>query len=97
MRGTSNGNVTGSAQDRRRRRQWLLDEYGNGESAPCMLGGPWVEHCLVVVTIETLTVDRIVPGCEGGRYTRDNIQPACGPCNERQGGELGTARKAALR
>lgn len=87
-RGTSNGNVAGSAEDRRRRRQWLLDRFGNGATAPCMLGGPSVSWCEVTVNAVTLTVDRIVPGCKGGRYTRDNIQPACGPCNSRQGGTM---------
>ena len=38
-----------------------------------------------------LTVDRIVPGCQGGRYVRTNIRPACGPCNSETGGR--TRRK----
>lgn len=29
----------------------------------------------------TLTVDRIIPGKKGGTYRRNNIRPACGPCN----------------
>lgn len=29
----------------------------------------------------TLTVDRIVPGAQGGSYRRTNIRPACASCN----------------
>jgi hypothetical protein len=79
-RGTSNGNAAGNAADRRRRRQWLLDTFGNGVVAPCLLG------CGELVDAITLTVDRIVPGCRGGTYRRGNIRPACGPCNSRRGG-----------
>lgn len=93
-RGTSNGNASGNADDRRRRRQWLLDTYGDGVTAQCGLGGVQVAGCLVTVDIVTLTVDRIVPGCRGGTYARGNIRPACGSCNEKQGGQLGIERRA---
>lgn len=33
-----------------------------------------------------LTVDRIIPGCQGGTYVRTNIRPACGRCNSELGG-----------
>jgi hypothetical protein len=36
----------------------------------------------------TITVDRIVPGRDGGTYRRNNIRPACGPCNSETGGAL---------
>lgn len=35
-----------------------------------------------------LTVDRIIPGCQGGTYRRTNIRPACGSCNSETGGRL---------
>lgn len=35
-----------------------------------------------------LTVDRIIPGCLGGTYRRNNIRPACGQCNSETGGAL---------
>lgn len=35
-----------------------------------------------------LSVDRIKPGCQGGTYRRDNIRPACGPCNSETGGSV---------
>lgn len=34
----------------------------------------------------TVTVDRIIPGCRGGTYRRDNIRPACTDCNSETGG-----------
>lgn len=64
----------GNNEDRRRRRQWLLDTFGDGTTAPCF-------SCGTRLGSETLTVDRIVPGALGGRYTRDNIRPACHKCN----------------
>lgn len=81
-RGTSNTNARGSAANRRARKQWLLDTFGDGETAPC-------GFCTVPVTVETITVDRFpVPGCRGGRYVRGNIRPACGPCNSIHGGAV---------
>lgn len=32
-----------------------------------------------------LTIDRIIPGCRGGTYRRNNIRPACGTCNSETG------------
>lgn len=81
-----NGNVRGSAADRRRRKQWLLDVFGDGVEVMCHLEVS--DACEMALTFETLTVDRIVPGCLGGRYTRDNIRPACRPCQDSQGGKL---------
>lgn len=43
-------------------------------------------RCGVLLTVETLTVDRIKPGCQGGTYRRENIRPACGKCNSETGG-----------
>lgn len=37
---------------------------------------------------QPLTIDRIIPGCEGGTYRRNNIRPACGGCNSETGGAL---------
>jgi hypothetical protein len=35
-----------------------------------------------------MTVDRIIPGCQGGRYVRNNIRPACLGCNASTGSLL---------
>jgi len=45
----------------------------------------------------TLTADRIKPGVEGGSYCRENIRPACGPCNSSTGSKLGHERRKARR
>jgi hypothetical protein len=77
----------GNTRDRLRRKRWLLSPAagfgGNGRSVPCAFG------CGARVTLATVTVDRHpVPGCKGGRYTRNNIRPACGPCNSAHGNTL---------
>lgn len=45
-------------------------------------------RCGDLLTVETVTVDRIIPGCKGGTYRRNNIRPACGDCNSETGGGL---------
>lgn len=42
-------------------------------------------RCGVLLTVDTVTVDRIKPGCQGGTYARHNIRPACGTCNSSTG------------
>jgi hypothetical protein len=49
-------------------------------------------RCGVLLTVETVTVDRIIPGALGGTYRRSNIRPACGPCNSSTGGRVRRAR-----
>lgn len=68
----------GSSYDRRRRREWLLQAFGDGERCACA-------HCGCDLDVETLTVDRVIPGSRGGTYRRENIVPACLPCNVRRG------------
>lgn len=93
MRGTSNGNAAGSSYARRRRKQWLLDTFGDGTTCPCSFEG-----CDVVLTFETVSTDRYpLAGIEGGTYRRDNIRPACLPHNIEHGSRLGVERKAAKR
>jgi hypothetical protein len=121
-RGTSNSNQRGSAAERRRRKQWLVETYradvdllvlhfDNGhvtEPDHYVLDPEYIrghEHvieveivsacrcyrCGKLLTVETVTVDRIIPGCQGGTYRRENIRPACGFCNSSTGGR--TRRK----
>ena len=47
---------------------------------------PWMEGVTYTETFDgerckPLTVDRIIPGCDGGTYKRTNIRPACEKCN----------------
>lgn len=80
-RGTSNGNQAGSSSDRRARKLWMLQEFGDGELTVCY-------RCAVPLLYADLTADRIVPGCEGGKYVRSNLRPACSPCNSETGAAL---------
>jgi hypothetical protein len=89
-RGTSNGNSRGGSDDRARRRQYLVDTFGDGIVVDCALALP---GCAGYLTVDTVTVDRIVPGCEGGTYRRSNIRPACASCNSKHGAQLGNQRK----
>lgn len=62
----------------------MLVTFGDGTTCVCSFDG-----CDVVLTYETLTVDRWpIPGCKGGRYIRTNVRPACGFCNSSDGGNL---------
>ena len=45
-------------------------------------------RCGTLLTVDTVTVDRIIPGCQGGTYRRNNIRPACGKCNSITGGSV---------
>ena len=80
-RGTTNRNARGSSYDWAARCAWLLAIFGDGVKVPCY-------RCGVVFDDVTITVDRIVPGRDGGTYRRNNIRPACGPCNSETGGAL---------
>jgi len=96
-RGTTNGNARGSSYARRRRREWLIANYRAdvdvatlcGVTAATAGGGfPACRcyRCGTLLTVETVTVDRIIPGCQGGTYRRNNIRPACARCNSETGG-----------
>lgn len=89
-RGTSNTNDRGSAAQRRARKQWLLDTFGDGVVVRCYR----FVACGQVLTFATLTVDRIIPGILGGTYRRGNIRPACGHCNSITGIRLREQLKA---
>ena len=66
----------GSTRNRRARKRWLLEFFGDGTTVPCY----W--NCGRQLTAETLEVDRWpLCGHAGGSYRRDNIVPACSDCN----------------
>ena len=60
-----------------------LDSCGYDRAPACRC-----YRCGKLLSVETVTVDRIIPGCQGGTYRRDNIRPACGECNSVTGGAL---------
>lgn len=104
-RGTSNRNDRGSAEDRRRRRAflmlaWACDVWGfvRCYRCGCLLFNPDATPAddlphTYTEAVQPLTVDRIVPGCKGGTYRRNNIRPACGGCNSETGGALSGSGK----
>jgi hypothetical protein len=69
------GDKRGSAASRRARKLWMLSPVagfgGDGEKVPCVF-------CAVMLDFTTVEADRIIPG---GSYRRENVQPACRPCN----------------
>jgi hypothetical protein len=77
----SHVNARGSSSDRRKRRQFLVSPEagwgGNGVVVPCF-------ECGTLLTVDTLTVDRIVPGSQGGGYGYENIRPQCDRDRRRQ-------------
>lgn len=95
-RGTTNRNVRGSSTDRRRRREWLVATF---RADVDLDGAPACRcyRCGRLLTVDTVSADRIDLGCEGGRYKRDNIRPSCLPCQSSTGGAVGAARLKARR
>lgn len=84
-RGTSNTNDRGSVYSRRARKWWLLKKFESEKFGP---GWTHCYRCLALLSYPTLTVDRILPGCLGGTYRRDNIRPCCAFCNSSTGSVL---------
>ena len=83
-RGASNSNARGNSRDREARRRYLVRVY----EADVGLGRCRCYRCGRLLTARTVTVDRIVPGCRGGRYVRNNIRPACAKCNSETGAKV---------
>lgn len=107
-RGTTNRNARGGSDTRRRRREWLVETFRadcdvmplvdveDVYVVPVNLGDGFSAcrcyRCGAMLTVDTVTVDRIVPGCKGGTYRRGNIRPACGPCNSETGGGVRSSK-----
>jgi hypothetical protein len=53
-----------------KQRRELLERYGS----KC-------NYCQVPLTMDTMTVDRIIQGKDGGEYNIENCLPSCKPCN----------------
>lgn len=80
-----------------RKRSWMVDGVPLGEgvaAARCY-------RCALLLTVDTVTADRIKAGVHGGRYRTPrqddregvtNIRPACGDCNSSTGGALAGQR-----
>jgi hypothetical protein len=94
-RSRSNRNDRGSSYSRRRRREWLVERFGDGVHVACFLQRS--PHCLYVLDVDNVSADRLRLGVDGGSYKRSNIQPACLPCQCHQGGQVGPAQKLVRR
>jgi hypothetical protein len=88
-RGTTNRNDRGSAASRRARREWLIATYAADVPGHCRC-----YRCGKLLDLLIVTVDRIIPGCLGGTYRRNNIRPACMTCNSVTGTQLREELKA---
>lgn len=83
----------GNHKARKARRLWLLATFDvdlGPDEARCALS--LSADCIQIVNMQTLSVDRKEIG---GTYRRHNIQPACKPCQDKQGG-LEAAKANAL-
>lgn len=69
--------LRGNSAARKARKLWMLRTFGNGKTVKCT-------HCGKKLDYATVTSDRKIPGCLGGRYTHANVQPACKPCNDKR-------------
>lgn len=108
-RSTSNKYDAGGPTTRAKRKAWLVDTYRANVDlghafgglipipVPAGTGEPACRcyRCGVLLTVATVSVDRRVPGCEGGTYDESNIRPACSTCNSQTGGVLGARRRAS--
>jgi 5-methylcytosine-specific restriction endonuclease McrA len=81
------GDKRGNSTDRRRRKQWMVEHFGNGQTCPC-------HWCSETLAIDEIEADRIEPG---GSYARGNVIPACRSCNEQRGDMEYDAYKALAR
>jgi hypothetical protein len=55
-------------------KQNMLDEFGDGTTCACL-------NCGARLDISTVSMDRLIPGSDNGRYTRDNLIPMDYDCN----------------
>jgi hypothetical protein len=68
------GDDRGSSAQRRRNREVMLEQFGDGEKCPCV-------NCGVMLSMDTVSLDRIIPGSDGGRYRQANLIPMDYDCN----------------
>jgi hypothetical protein len=59
---------------RRRLKQGLLDQFGDGKTCPCL-------NCGMQLDFDTVTMDRLIPGHDNGRYVLPNLIPLDYNCN----------------
>lgn len=85
------GDRRGNNKNRAQRRVWLLATFDTDlgpARARCHLR--LSESCADILDSTSITADRIDPG---GSYRHENIQPACRPCQHRQGALITRERR----
>lgn len=71
-------NLVGNSTDRKRRRDKILKEFGDGVRCPCI-------YCGILLSGNgDLEQDKMYTTSEGGRYRMSNLVPSCSPCNKRR-------------
>lgn len=61
-----------------RRRRYRLKLFGGAEAAPCCF-------CGTALTMETATLEHVIPSAHGGRDHFKNMALSCLPCNRARG------------
>lgn len=85
------GDRRGNHVDRRRRKLWMLATFNpelGPDRAECQLRIS--DRCKLLLCYETVTADRIDPS---GTYAHSNVQPACKPCQHKQGALITNERR----
>lgn len=74
-----------AAEDRETRLNWIQKHGGIHATWECYL--KISPMCIRFLTIETLTIEHVVPKGRGSKYRHDinNLRPACQPCNSQKG------------
>lgn len=85
------GDKRGSNRNRRRRKVWMLATF-DPELGPANVRCRLMisDRCNGVLDYQTVTADRLDPS---GSYTHANVQPACKPCQNKQGALITRERR----
>lgn len=54
-------------------------------------------YCRCQLTMETMTLDHVVPRSKGGAFEVGNLIASCGPCNSAKGNQEGGKWSPAVR
>ena len=72
--------LVGNVYERRKRKQILLEEFGDGKVCPCIYCGLRIGGARTA----PLEQDKILTTAQGGRYRTANLVPACTSCNKQR-------------
>jgi 5-methylcytosine-specific restriction endonuclease McrA len=70
-------------------RDYVTESFSHGADIACHLcEAPLSTRKDDAYGLHYLTLDRIIPGSDGGRYVPENLLPACPTCNKTRGDSL---------